>query len=788
MVITVIKKCLLNKKGSALIYSILILFILSVLGTLLISITMSNLQINRITGEMNTAYYLSDGAIEEALSEIREHTYNAEKTAQEWINEPSQYKATGEWNDFILYLEDGITNGILTGDDARLLMEDKLEEEFRKKYFDYFIEGGDSIKDSIKTELETVDFTASFNDQKNPVIKPIEISSQFVFEDENSRIEVNLLSSGEYNEYEKRISLDLDIILPKYEYIVVSSTEKREIYSNEIIERAFSAEGDLIVTGGDVEINGDVYTYGTYPSLESIPNKLMGGIVTGYTSSDTDFLDYNQGFSGRNLEALGIEGSGSLTINGNLATRSAVHILSDNSIINIRDNTFCDTLAIEENGDASQIDIGNNLYMYGDLEINGDDGQIFIGNTSLPSTGKIYGLLDGDPAGIYTDRSSSIIINADNGNEKLIANNIYIAGTSYIQVYKYDPEAEINRYYQTGESVNLSKYGYVYLYSSRLPSEDYTYPVIYTSDDGTEYEMIEADEGLFSDVRFKIDHFLRYFYDSFHGPEMSLQDKNKVSINNLDSSDLNDNYSLGAIVEDGLIYNPDIEDSEDNRLMNYEEFINLRQGLIKEIDKNTNIFYTRDYYNNTNTNPIFSDFIDESIEVNNNIDDLDNFIFINMNEDKDLFINSPEGIDLEDVSNDYEYIEADNMMGVILSRGNIFIYQDENESFTFNGSIITKGNIVLYGPGAKTINHDYDKVIDLLIRNENLGNLFHISTGKESYIESGSTLNNNLNMKVRNSTKEPISVTLVSTPDAIGANKKQQLKTFNIKSWREVDY
>jgi len=36
------------------------------------------------------------------------------------------------------------------------------------------------------------------------------------------------------------------------------------------------------------------------------------------------------------------------------------------------------------------------------------------------------------------------------------------------------------------------------------------------------------------------------------------------------------------------------------------------------------------------------------------------------------------------------------------------------------------------------------------------------------------------------STKDPLTITLVTLPNHLGANKKKELKTLEIKSWKEI--
>ncbi|MBK5251968.1 MAG: hypothetical protein JJE29_04970 [Peptostreptococcaceae bacterium] len=75
-----------NNRGSALVFMILILFILSVLGSVLVSITMTNFKISKHSNDYETTYSLAEGMAEELILTADGILFYAASATQKSIN------------------------------------------------------------------------------------------------------------------------------------------------------------------------------------------------------------------------------------------------------------------------------------------------------------------------------------------------------------------------------------------------------------------------------------------------------------------------------------------------------------------------------------------------------------------------------------------------------------------------------------------------------------------------------------------------------------------------------
>ena len=377
-----------NDTGSAILFSMLLLFLLSILGITLISVTISNLKTNKITGEMGTAFYMADGAIEEALAEIKEMTHVAEAEATQWINDESQYKATDTWKDFISDINEGLNNPVeepeLSQDEATERIENHLKAEFERKYFDQLV-AGSTLKSEHLEILETVSFTPTFDDEKLKNIKGLDVISSYSPVDK--KIVLSITSDASYNKYHKKLHINIDILLPEYDYVISNTIEKKRIYLNGIYGQALTSEGNILVMGDAVEISGDVYAYGTFPEEVWPSSENMGGIIAGY-----------KGMDGMSISDSG--GSNRLKITGDVMTRGNIQAAKNNASITIDGKAYCDSLLVNSSSEGGSITVNGQVVMYDDAEINGINGKITVG-------GNLWGVFEGDPAGKYNDRSSS---------------------------------------------------------------------------------------------------------------------------------------------------------------------------------------------------------------------------------------------------------------------------------------------------------------------------------------------------------------------------------------------
>lgn len=304
-----IKKIINSENGSMLLYSLLMVFVLTMLGVSVIGLSMSNFKMGRLASDKNKAFYAADAAVEHALWVIDDETAKAEKKAREWTDGKFASKLSGESiseenaNDIVEAEFKRVYFGTLIGlnnllDDSMLKYEPvySLDENGKRvktgekldpiktleayKSFEEDVLEDESISASISDRIQNFKYESEFG-EKSSKLKKISMKSAYVIsdnKDENgSSLAVSIESEGSYNKIRKTLEASLDIILPEYEY-TGKIVRKNDIYSKTLLSR-----GDIFVTGANVQIQeGDIYTYGTSQVSDEAVKEYIGGIVVGY--------------------------------------------------------------------------------------------------------------------------------------------------------------------------------------------------------------------------------------------------------------------------------------------------------------------------------------------------------------------------------------------------------------------------------------------------------------------------------------------------------------------------
>ncbi|MCL6457793.1 MAG: ribonuclease R, partial [Gorillibacterium sp.] len=150
-------------------------------------------------------------------------------------------------------------------------------------------------------------------------------------------------------------------------------------FSNNLLTKALITGRDLIISGsgGNVNINGDVYAFGTLPNSAAfsqiiIPETLYGGIIINGPAK-------------------------TVNIGGKAVTRGYIKLAADNVRFSTQNNVICDTLFVQggrnfstasSNLTTRNIRIDGNLSTFDDVKINGSGAYIYVG-------GNYYGLNEG---------------------------------------------------------------------------------------------------------------------------------------------------------------------------------------------------------------------------------------------------------------------------------------------------------------------------------------------------------------------------------------------------------
>ncbi len=806
-----------NDKGSMYIYSILIVFVLTVLGVSLMGVVVSNLKMGVMTSDKNRAFYIADGAMEEVFWELDGIVDKALEDAQVWVN--GDYRSTSHWNDLIdrLYAVDSEGDRKYNMSEIKKIIKEDIEQELEREYFRILLgkteddvdintatlpADNDKLGDEITAKIkntENMDIENGFSDSKNREVEDIHLESAYSGGEEPN-ISVKIVADASYNKLNKKVELDLEILAPNaYQEIEDEDYEVpvKLLALNDIYLRALTAQGDIVTSGGEVEINGDIYAYGTFPDVKRPKNSQMGGIVSGYDIETYDFIDSNKYLDESQKGDLKseIDGSGSLVVNGYAATKSNLQVRGKDSTITIlkskddneshteySGNAYCNSFIVHSTAKNSTMTVEKNIVMYDDMEINVSEGKIYAGDGS--SDGEIWGLIDGDPAGkgtaaladdeLYGDRSSSIVINNDKGS-LVDANRVYLAGTGYMEVFKKDALDGKKQYYQTGESVSLSKYSYAYM--SRYSGDNVSQMTKY-SDGSLEYDLVEGSN---NDLNFKIGHFTGYA--SKNPAEFTELDIGNIRITGIKDGALGnqDNYVLGAVTANGAILDPNIKpEGGKGNFMSLADFEKNRVEKIKEIDYVTSLLGKRDYKENENENLLFQEFYNNSESIEDIVDtgNPDNIVIINTDNSKDVYINAGDSIGRE--SKDYD-INGSSIKGIIFTTGNVFI--SGNTDFT--GTIIARGNIVFYGGKSKRITYDKDMVSKMIAGNDSLYKFFYGDEGRKFEVAGGMT--NDMTLKVDTNGdlgKDDIIFIEGSGKISLAAGKSGLMR---MKKWRELD-
>ncbi|WP_307993349.1 hypothetical protein [uncultured Clostridium sp.] len=398
---------------------------------------------------------------------------------------------------------------------------------------------------------------------------------------------------------------------------------------------------------------------------------------------------YNGGIS--------LKDSKNVKFNGDVVTRSTFNI-QDNSSVEIKNNLYASNIyagAINKDGSIisnSNLNVYNNVVLDNDLTLNGYNTQIKINN--------FYGINDKNINSEYSDQSknsSSIIINNYDDDSKITINNeAYIMGTAYINT---------ENKYQTGESVAVK--GNYKAYSVEDPDKA-----------NQQFEEDDPLRVLKGSLKEKVDHFVKY-WSKEENKEGLLSEVIKLP---------SEVHSVGATVSEGNINNSTNYDSEIIKTKKAEYAARVYKLDNVEInEENKDDYYS--YYNN-------EDII--NIEQIINLSNLDGYnIESEANKDyKALFDNSKKIMEIKSGNNDEIEItdkkikitaKDGELNAVIVTNGDIII----DDNITINGNIITTDNLNIEGSNVK-IKEDKnvkDKVIES--KSDLFKEIFGVMTSEE---------------------------------------------------------
>jgi len=842
-----------SNSGSALITVLIIISLLTILGTGLLMVSVTGLRRSIQLSGANKAFYLSDGAIEESLAEINEMVFEAESIANTHVNNTFELEADEEifaildkdklgadseivtiWEPYLRKLQSDLHNEVISEEDAMEYIELGLRCEFLVKYYETILDtsitsktpltyqllskkgddylgslddtdayikncinfsdiDAEALNSKFTTNLQTVsiqNYVSSVDGYEGEVVGETTIAnprmssivSSFTEED---GISITIKTDGSYNSHNKALELKVKVTEPRYQYVFKTSKGDKDIKENELMNYAITAGKDIVATGGQSNISGNVYAYGTYPeSTDRITHNEIGGVTIGYTYDDKDFLNKDlSGFSFVNY----LSESGSLTVEGNLFTRSNVKIYANGNDLTVTKNVGANefrTNKYSAGTSATNVKINGNMYLYEDFVLRGDGvTEMRIGEDGT-TDGDLYLILSSEGNEWNSgDHSGAVIIQKNIADKVDInLNQIFISGVAYSGTSRMDTNLDgkkTQKYYKTGESFNVeNKYMHFYQdgyaqkhnYMDKIGSVDvvnyysefdeHDVPV----DDG--FTFLEKTDS-YDDVDFKANVFMHGATDGNVGTEgmpptsaeVTDVDKSILKIRSIENDDdLSKNYALGIIIGknaagEGKVFNT----ISPQATLPSKNYTNLQELILnadgRDIDRLMNLMATRnitdeqndvfkyvtpsttkqaklklDSSSDTRISQMISFPSDKSEE---DISYTKNIRIVNGKESRDIYINPPGVVSANDLAIGHATTQTyTELGGIIATKGDVYIYAPLNTTVTFNGLIAAEGRVILYGPGIKNINLDEKLVEYQVAAYTNMGKAFHADEGR----------------------------------------------------------
>lgn len=372
-------------------------------------------------------------------------------------------------------------------------------------------------------------------DDKDKEIE-LDITSQFysgIEKEDKSTVRdytTNSEMESQPGKQERVINLKYKITVPVYN--PTNTTKKVQIIKRPVFDNSFAIDGNLYLSGSQVDIEGDLYVKGTDIKQSEINgldqnvfDKYKNGIIIETNGTSTqDSTNVNIEGNVVTTKSISMRDYTNLTMNGDIYA-SNLHLGKYTNEANASNNIGTN-IAINKNVSSNK---KANLYLSNDLSIYADHSTV--------SLNRFYGLNDITDNSLGKDRSSSsIIVNSRDDVNLNIKDKAYILGTAYINT---------DNKYQTGESIAVK--GNYLAYTTSLEGEK-------IGETNNDYENIEFqyDKPLqlvskINGADVNIISKAQYFED------YAKNEENKAKLNLVSVSLPNDTYSIGAYINGNTI-------------------------------------------------------------------------------------------------------------------------------------------------------------------------------------------------------------------------------------------
>lgn len=718
-----------KRKGATLAYVIVVLAIIAVIGTAIVSLSLTNYKAMIVHGKKTQNLYMSESGLDKVQKALdiltaKAITYGNDAVAKEDTSLSAE--------------EDLKSGGNKTEDGYKKISSEKEESQnkiFKKAYKEYIIKQLNPNSEVIKNEkvfllennkvkfnnnlikMDKEDKNKEKNEEGNYDITLIDINNKKVsngsglsgilnfktISDNDKKEEISLRLDSKFNVKEsdgdknyKDVSLTFNIEVPDYNGAYkIEEFPLYNVCSNGLVvgENLNVGKGSTLNVDGGIFVSANVVKEKKF-TIGSMVNKKEGDgvVINGGT------LSVNNGsLVSKNDIRLGGEGS-NLKVGCETENNKSNLNLNDESKkshSNLNNNLGVYTGNLGINGDKigfdKDVSKGNIIsnypvYAMNDLILNGEKSSInlnegFYGINSNRTEDKLTGKIN---------NSSAIIVNTDDigsGSSINIGQEAIIMGTAYINT---KPEA-----YQTGESVSVKGNYIAYTVDNGNVEFKYYNPL----------QLAKLDS---------VDEKAKYFKDNI---------KNAKETTHLEGISLPDNTtSIGATIS-----NNEVKLNNKNATLDNITDISINQ--VEKYEKAIN--YIGSLINTKNNDNSEIEFPDKEVRKIVDIKDSDGkltkaIIYIDSENDKggNLTIKYGNSTDVTD-----NEISLGNGIGagIIVTKKNV-ILDSKDKSLKFNGTIITAGNLDL--KESKKIDLVYDDNLIKKIISQNYDSFKNLFRGQ----------------------------------------------------------
>ncbi|HHL2037470.1 hypothetical protein [Clostridium perfringens] len=684
-----------KRKGATLAYVIVVLAIIAVIGTAIVSLSLTNYKAMIVHGKKTQNLYMSESGLDKVQKALdiltaKAITYGNDAVAKEDASLSAE--------------EDLKSGGNKTEDGYKKISSEKEESQnkiFKKAYKEYIIKQLNPNSEVSKNEkvfllqhnkvkfnnnlikMAEEDKNKEKNEEGNYDITLIDINNKKVFNgsslsgslnfktisnnDKNEEISLRLDSKFNVKESDgdknyKDVSLTFNIEVPDYNGAYkIEEFPLYNVCSNGLVvgENLNVGTGSTLNVDGGIFVSANVVKEKKF-TIGSMVNKkegegvvINGGTLSVNNGSLVSKNDIRLGGEGSNLK-VGCETEENKNNKSNLNLNDE----SKKAHSNLNNNlgVYTGNLGINGNKigfdkDVSKGNIISNypVYAMNDLILNGEKSSInlnggFYGINSNRSQDELTGKIN---------NSSAIIVNTDdigNGSSIKIGQEAIIMGTAYINT---TPEA-----YQTGESVSVKGNYIAYTVDNGNVEFKYYNPL----------QLAKLDS---------VDEKAKYFKDNI---------KNAKGTIRLDGISLPDNTtSIGATIS-----NNEVKLNNKNATLDNITDISINQ--VEKYEKAIN--YIGSLINTKNNDNSEIEFPDKEVRKIVDIKESDGkltkaIIYIDSKNDKGGTLTIKYGTSTEVRDNE---INLGNGIGagIIVTKKNVIL---DSKNLKFNGTIITAGNL-----------------------------------------------------------------------------------------------